>query len=355
MEFFDLTPNDDNVTLSVGLRSPAQGNPYAPGNSVRALEGNDTVNGSEANDDINANVGSDRIDGLGGDDTIRGGQGNDVVQGSGGKDEVNGNIGNDTVDGGDGDDSVRGGQGDDILTGGDGADTLYGDFGDDLLTGASGADVFILQTGKGLDTITDFSPNEDSLGFVSGELDVANLKVTTSGNDSLITDNLSGQPIALVKGVDSQTIAGELGVGTSSNLPRRLKVIAQSSNPAGGKSNPTLQPSTPWESLGFLDIPGWSAKGSLDITNESIVFSSFKSSLIALPEVITLTIDPSAPGFGNVGFAKSNYGYLLPNFSDPVSNITIPLVQSSNLVSTTITFSDQPTALGGLPLLNTTL
>jgi RTX calcium-binding nonapeptide repeat (4 copies) len=355
MEFFDLTSNDDNVTLSPGFVSAAQANPYSPGNSVRALAGNDTVNGSEANDDINGNVGDDRIDGLGGDDTIRGGQGNDVVQGSGGKDEVNGNIGNDTVGGGDGDDTVRGGQGDDALTGGDGADTLYGDIGNDLLTGGSGADLFILQTGKGLDTIADFRANEDSLGIVSGEVDVANLKVTASGNDSLITDNLSGQPIALVQGVDSQTIASELGIGTASNLPRRLKIIAQSSNPAGGRSNPTLQPPTPWESLGFLDIPGWSAQGSLDITNESIVFSSFKSSLIALPEVITLTIDPSAPGFGNVGFVKANYGYLLPNFSDPVTNIAIPLVQSSNIVSTSIIFSDNASALGGLPLLNATL
>ncbi len=355
MEFFDLTSNDDNVTLSTSFVSPAQANPYSPGNSVRALDGNDTVNGSEANDDVNGNLGKDSIDGLGGDDFMRGGQGDDVVQGSGGKDEVNGNIGNDTVGGGDGDDSVRGGQGDDALTGGDGIDTLYGDFGNDLLTGGFGADVFILQTNKGIDTIADFSPNEDSLGIVGGEVDPANLNVIASGNDTLIVDKLSGQTIAIVQGVDSQTIASELGVGTSSNLPRRLKIIAQSSNPAGGKNNPTLQPSTPWESLGFLDIPGWSAQGTLDITNESIVFSSFKSSLIALPEVITLTIDPSAPGFGNVGFAKANYGYLLPNFSDPVSNITIPLIQSSNLASTTIIFSDQPTDLGGLPLLNVTL
>jgi RTX calcium-binding nonapeptide repeat (4 copies) len=355
MEFFDLTSNDDNVTLSTSFVSPAQASPYSPGNSVRALEGNDTVNGSEANDDANGNVGDDRVDGLGGDDFIRGGQGNDVVQGSGGKDEVNGNIGNDTVGGGDGDDIVRGGQGDDALTGGDGADTLYGDIGNDLLTGSLGADVFILQTGKGLDTIADFRPNEDSLGIVNGEVDVANLNAIASGNDTLIADRLSGQTIAVVQGVDSQTVASELGIGTGTNLPRRLRIIAQSSNPAGGKSNPSLLPVNPWESLGFIDIPGWSGLGTLDISNESIVFSSYKPSLIALPEVINLTIDPSAPGFGNVGFARASYGYLLPNFSDLVTNITIPLVQSSSIVSTTITFSDQLAALGGLPLLNATL
>ncbi len=351
MEFFDLTPNDDNVTLSIGFVLPSQSNPYSPGNSVRALAGNDTVNGSEANDDVNGNTGDDRIDGLGGDDTILGGQGNDVVQGSGGNDEVNGNIGNDTVGGGDGDDTVRGGQGDDALTGADGADTLYGDFGADVLTGGFGADVFILQTNKGTDTITDFSPNEDTFGIVRGEVDVNNLNVVASGNDTLITDKLSGQTIALVQGVDSQTIASELGVGITSNLPRRLKIIAQSSNVAGG-NNPTLLPVNPWERLGGGTGPGWSAQGSLDISNESIVFSSYKPSLIALPEDITLTIDPSAPGFGNVGFAKANYGYLLPNFSDLVSNIAIPLVQSNNIVSTTITFSDNSNVLRGLPLLN---
>ena len=349
MEFFDLTPNDDNVTLSIGFVSPSQGNPYSPGNPVRALTGNDTVNGSEANDDVNGNLGDDSIDGLGGDDTIRGGQGNDVVRGGGGNNEVNGNIGNDTVDGGDTNDIVRGGQGDDVLTGGDGVDTLFGDFGDDLLTGGSGADVFILQTGKGLDTIADFRPNEDSLGIVSGELDVANLKVTASGNDSLIADNLSGQPIALVQGVDSQTIAGELGVGTSSNLPRRLKIIAQSSRVGASSQPPSLLPAaSSWESFA-IGSGGWTANGFISIVDRKFTFS-YQSLFGDLPETIQLTIDPSSPGTGILGFASDKYGYLWTGIGNPnVPTIEIPLIENSNLSSTQITFAFNSSDIAGLP------
>jgi RTX calcium-binding nonapeptide repeat (4 copies) len=352
MEFFDLTSNDDNTTLSPGFVSPAQSNPYSPGNPVRALAGNDTVNGSEANDDINGNVDDDRIDGLGGDDMIRGGQGNDVVQGSSGKDEVNGNIGNDTVDGGDGDDTVRGGQGDDALTGGDGVDTLYGDFGDDLLTGGFGADVFVLQTGKGLDTIADFRPNEDSLGIVSGEVDVANLKVTASGNDTLISDNLSGQPIALVQGVDSQIIAGELGIGASSNLPRRLKIIAQSSRVGVSSQPPSFVPVTSsWDNFA-IGSGGWTANGFINITDRKFTFS-YQSLFGDLPETIQLTIDPSSPGNGILGFASDRYGYLWTGNGNPnVPTIEIPLVENSNLSSTRITFAFNSSDVAGLPPLS---
>jgi RTX calcium-binding nonapeptide repeat (4 copies) len=353
MEFFDLTSNDDNVTLSTSFVSPAQANPYSPGDSVRALDGNDTVNGSEANDDINGNIGDDLIDGLGGDDFIRGGQGDDIVQGSGGNDEVNGNIGNDTVGGGDGDDIVRGGQGDDSLNGGSGDDSLFGDLGIDTLTGGSGIDIFVLQVGKGTDTIADFRPGEDTFATET-EIDLNNLQAIPSGNDTLITDIISGQPIAVVQGVDSKTVASELGIGTSSNLPRRLKVIARPGNSASS-GKPTLIPGDSWERLtvfdeGFGTI--WLGNGSLDITDASVVFGSYQPGITALPEVITLTIDPSTLGFGNVGFSAASYGYQLLNSTDPVFNISIPLVPSSSISTTTITFSNNLVDLGSIPLLN---
>ncbi|WP_019498222.1 calcium-binding protein [Pseudanabaena sp. PCC 6802] len=351
MAYFDLTNSADSTTLTLGQVGLSGAVVYALGDSVRALDGNDTVTGSDADDDINGNKDEDVISGAGGNDFLRGGQGNDLMQGDRNNDEVNGNNGNDTVDGGDGDDTMRGGRDDDSISGGDGADTLYGDLGIDTLTGRDGSDTFVLQANKGTDTITDFRPNEDAFAIVSGEVDVNNLNVLPSGNDTLITDKISGQTIAVIQGVDSKTVESELGISTGSNLPRRLRILAQSSNVAGG-NNPTLLPVNPWEKLGGGSGPGWSASGVLDITGSSIVFSSFKPSLIALPELITLTIDPSYPGFGSFGFGSANYGYKLPNFSDLVTDISIPLVPSSNLTATTITFSDDPSALAGLPLLS---
>jgi hypothetical protein len=350
MAFYDLTNNADNISLTLGLAGSG-GIAYASSDSVRALDGNDTVTGSDSDDDINGNKDQDIIAGAGGNDFLRGGQGNDLVQGDAGNDEVNGNNGNDTVEGGDNNDIVRGGKDDDSLNGGSGDDTLYGDLGVDVLTGGDGNDTFALQLNKGTDTITDFRPNEDTFGIVSGEIDVNNLNVFANGTDTLIADKISGQTIAIVKDVDSNTVASEIGIGSSNNLPRRLKVLAQSSNAAGG-NNPTMVPVSPWEKLGGGSEPGWSASGVLDITNESIVFSSYQPSLIALPERISLTIDPSYPGFGNVGFGSANYGYKLLNFSDPVSNISVPLVPSSKIYTTTITFSDDSSIVDPFPSLN---
>jgi hypothetical protein len=352
MAYFDLTNSADSTILILG-QAGSSVTVYTLGDSVRALNGNDTVTGSDADDDINGNRDEDAISGAGGNDFLRGGQGNDVMQGDSGNDAVNGNNGNDAVDGGDGNDIARGGKDDDSINGSDGDDTLYGDLGVDILTGGDGSDIFALQVDKGTDTITDFRPNEDLFGIVPDEVDVNNLNILPSGNDTLITDKISGQAIAVVQGIDSDTVAREIGINTSSNLPRRLKILAQSSNVAGG-NNPTMIPANPWEKLGGGSGPGWSASGVLDITNESIVFSSYQPSLIALPEEISLTIDPSYPGFGSVGFGATNYGYKLPNFSDLVTNISIPIVQGSSLTTTTITFSDNPSALIGLPLLGLT-
>lgn len=352
MAFFDLSPNADVISLTLGLTSSG-GVVYALGDIVRALDGNDTVTGSEFNDDINGNKDEDIITGADGNDSLRGGQGNDVIQGSGGNDLVNGNLGNDTVDGGDDNDIVRGGQGDDSLNGGSGNDTLFGDLGLDTLTGGSGSDIFVLQVGKGIDTITDFRPGEDTFGSET-EIDVNNLQAVPNGNDTLITDKISGQTIAIIQSVDSNTVASELGIGISNNLPRGLKVFAQPGNSASS-GQPTLIPQNSWEKLTvFNEGSGniWLGNGSLEITDSSVVFGLYTPSITLLPETITLTIDPSSLGFGNVGFSAANYGYKLLNQIDPVSDISIPLVPNSSISTATITFSNSLLDLGSLSLLN---
>ena len=161
-KFSDFTNNNDNQTISAWSNS----GPNLPG-GVRALNGNDTVNGSSDNDVINGNQGDDAISGLSGYDYIRGGQGNDNITGNSGNDIVNGNFGNDVGRGGGGNDIARGGRGDDSLFGDDGDDVLIGDLGKDELTGGAGSDGFFLRADdlaaneSGADRILDFTSGVD--------------------------------------------------------------------------------------------------------------------------------------------------------------------------------------------------
>jgi Ca2+-binding RTX toxin-like protein len=147
--------------------------------------GNDSVQGLEGFDEIDAGVGNDSVDGRGGvdhihggdgDDTLRGGSSDDLLLGEGGDDTLIGGTGADQINGGDGIDladyaalldpvtvtldgvandgtgdeqddvlpdveNVRGGAGNDTLTGNDRANTLSGGDGNDFINSRdSGAD-----------------------------------------------------------------------------------------------------------------------------------------------------------------------------------------------------------------------
>ena len=64
---------------------------------------------------------------------IRGNGGDDTITGSDRNDEIEGGAGNDTLDGADGSDEIQGGADDDTIEGGSGDDTVNGNGGDDLL------------------------------------------------------------------------------------------------------------------------------------------------------------------------------------------------------------------------------
>ena len=81
---------------------------------------------------------------------------------------INGTSGNDTLIGGSGNDRIYGGAGNDTLIGGSGDDYLVGGAGNDTLTGDSGRDTFVLYySGGGVDTITDFTVNQDYIKLTS--------------------------------------------------------------------------------------------------------------------------------------------------------------------------------------------
>ena len=93
-------------------------------------------------------LGVDVINGRKGNDSIIGSTGDDSIKGEDGNDTLNGGIGNDTLDGGKHDDYLSGGLGNDTLTGGNGKDSF-----------------FFNSLESGIDTITDFSVNDDRLVF----------------------------------------------------------------------------------------------------------------------------------------------------------------------------------------------
>jgi Ca2+-binding RTX toxin-like protein len=157
---------------------------------------------------INA-IGFENLSGSNYDDFLTGDDGDNVLLGD---------LGNDTLRGNDGDDSLYGdgrlgvdshglgtsGQialfgdiaaltnvagGDDTLLGGRGNDSLYGGRGNDVMTGNQGDDRFIIEAQSGVDRITDFSVNIDTIVFdaSSGVDSFADLTFTKVGNSTVIT------------------------------------------------------------------------------------------------------------------------------------------------------------------------
>lgn len=73
--------------------------------------------------------------------------------------------GNDTMDGSDADNELWGARGNDRIDGKNGADTLNGGQGDDLMIGGKGNDSFVFATGADSDTVKGFKNNKDALVF----------------------------------------------------------------------------------------------------------------------------------------------------------------------------------------------
>jgi Ca2+-binding RTX toxin-like protein len=199
--FFNLTSDDDFFEMTPGLLADS---PLG----LRALEGNDWVEGSSEGDMMNGNQGNDLLIGNGGNDTIWGGKDKDDIYGDDGNDILNGNLGDDFVSGGAGDDTVRGGKDNDTVWGMSGNDQVFGDIGSDrldgyatsgieydILTGGTESDTFVLggwwgvsYQGEGHAIVTDWEPQLDRIeakGNASQySLNFSNLNVGSAANDT---------------------------------------------------------------------------------------------------------------------------------------------------------------------------
>ena len=93
--------------------------------------------------------------------------GDAATRGSSSSETLHGTAYSDTIIGRAGADSLYGEAGSDVIYGGEGRDYLYGGLGLDVLTGGSSGDRFVFNAApdSGVDRITDYRPNYDTIGL----------------------------------------------------------------------------------------------------------------------------------------------------------------------------------------------
>jgi Ca2+-binding RTX toxin-like protein len=176
----DYSDSDAGVCVSL-----AKGRGYGGHAEGDRLTGIDNITGSDFSDVLVGNGGANILRGGGGSDTVTyhhakrgvtvslatteqqntGGAGVDRLYSI---ENLTGTDFDDVLTGSNGANVLRGLGGDDQLNGGAGGDALDGGIGADILTGGAGADCFVFgdPTG-GVDTITDFVSQGDSLKIVA--------------------------------------------------------------------------------------------------------------------------------------------------------------------------------------------
>jgi len=166
-------------------------------------------------DFLEGTSGPDRISGLDGNDILYANSGDDFLEGDRGKDKICGDSGNDTIFGGADEDIIWGGKGNDLILGDSGNDTIVGGAGSDTLTGGEGDDIFTIAKGNGgptlatADYITDFGSGNDKIrlldGLTFGDLNIQQ-GTDANSNSTVIQDKLTGEYLAVLKGVNSNTV-----------------------------------------------------------------------------------------------------------------------------------------------------
>jgi alkaline phosphatase D len=166
--------------------------------SLRVILIMSLILGDADNNLLNGTPEADEIYGLLGSDTLIGNAGND---------SLNGNEGDDIVNGSSEADTVRGGKGNDQINGDANNDILYGDRGINTLTGGANSDIFVIgrfNNSSGTDTITDFIDGEDFIGLEG--IAFNQLTVVADGNNTVIQDNVTGNNLAILSGINPNQI-----------------------------------------------------------------------------------------------------------------------------------------------------
>lgn len=209
--------------------------------TVDGVEGDDTITGSEASDELLGFDGADTIRGGRNRDAIFGEAGSDVLEGGSEDDTIVDRVGDNTLDGGPGHDELTGGLGIDVLDGGDGIDSLQGGQASDVLRGGAGNDRLagdpnaVSSLGDGFNQAGD-----DRLDGGAG-LDTV-LAVNSADTDALrlvLTDTtLKGPGTDSLTSIEAAELTGGGGFDTidasASTMPTRLHGAAGSDRLIGG-------------------------------------------------------------------------------------------------------------------------
>ncbi len=211
---------DDNFKFRLGVRFNGGNIEGQDGNdSLVGTEADDTIYGMEGNDTIRGGEGENYLRGFEGDDLIIGGSSLDIIGGEEGNDTIRAGAGDDFIVSNEGDDSVAGEAGNDLikthigndtLLGGSGDDTLRPGRGDDVMAGGSGNDIFVIGRSWGDDSITDFSIADDILDFRGSGLDIADLTITASGGDTVISNGANSLTLVGVDREDFVAAASDI-------------------------------------------------------------------------------------------------------------------------------------------------
>ena len=300
-----------NLTTGFGSGAEIDNDIIANIENVIGGDGDDIINGSVTDNDLDGGDGADRLLGQGGNDVLNGGDGDDRLIGSVGNDTLNGGVGNDflqgnagfdTLNGGDGEDQLfgdfnadvlRGGNDNDTLNGGAGGDRLFGDAGDDILNGDDGDDSLVgsvgndqLNGGAGSDNLRgnagfDTLDGGDGDDFLFGDFNADNLHGGAgndaleggAGNDRLFGDNgndtLNGNDGAdalwggsgndvLDGGADNDVLHGNAGFDTLNGGDGDDTLFGEFNRDilAGGAGNDQLNGGAGADSFVFADNAG---------------------------------------------------------------------------------------------------
>ncbi|MEG4628628.1 calcium-binding protein [Microcoleus sp. AR_TQ3_B6] len=189
-----------------------------------ALDGNDTVDGSGANELILGNEGEDFLRGFAGNDSVFGGKGRDLLSGADGNDFLSGGLEADFLFGEAGDDILFGGRGDDVLAGEDGNNTLVGGLGRDFLYCELGNNLCVLGIDPGTtdinssEAIGGFDPDFDRIGLASS-LTVNDI-VLESVEDVTFTYRFDG-PQAFLQLFPPEAVSGISGLSSGTVIKVR--------------------------------------------------------------------------------------------------------------------------------------
>ena len=157
-------------------------------------EAQETINGTDGDDYLEASDGFNVFYGGDGEDTIAGGanidimyggENDDTLLGRNGTNIMYGEGGNDKIYDGDDSSYLSGGEGNDELYGGGGADVLDGGSGNDYLQGDHGNDTYIFGKGYDVDTI---AASSDLHKIIIHDYRVSDMNNTREANKDLVID-----------------------------------------------------------------------------------------------------------------------------------------------------------------------